>query len=225
MPAEGTAGEHRFPRHAGYLFDLDGTLVDTAPDLCAALNYALTAFGHSPVGLSLARGWVGQGAAASLRRALAHRGAPAQQAEAMLASFLDFYRGNIAVASQPFADVEDTLGVLRGRGAKLAVVTNKRKDLAMKLLAEIDLAGQFDAVVGGDSTANMKPAPDPAVEACRLLGVAPAEALFVGDSSADVGCARAAGCPVVCVAYGYRNGADPESLGADAVIATFAALL
>lgn len=225
MPAEEAQEKRRFPQHAGYLFDLDGTLVDTAPDLCAALNHALTAFGHNPVDLALARDWVGQGAAASLRRALAHRGAPAQQAKAMLASFLDFYRGNIAVASQPFADVEDTLGALKRRGAKLAVVTNKRRDLALQLLAEIDLARRFDAVVGGDSTANMKPAADPAVEACRLLGVAPAQALFVGDSPADVGCARAAGCPVVCVAYGYRNGADAESLGADAVIETFQALL
>ena len=225
MLTEGFANNRKIPPHAGYLFDLDGTLVDTAPDLCAALNHALSAFGHESVGLALARDWVGQGAAAALRRALAHRGARAEDADAMLASFLDFYRSNIAVNSQPFAEVEKALGALTSRGAKLAVVTNKRQDLTCKLLDEIDLAHHFDAVIGGDSTANMKPAADPALAACKALGVAPADALLVGDSLADVGCARAAGCPVVCVAYGYRQGAAAESLGADGVIETFKALI
>lgn len=215
----------RIPAYAGYLFDLDGTLIDTAPDLTGALNQALAAFGHAPVQVAQARNWVGQGAKASLLRALAHQGAPADEVDAMLTCFLDHYRRHIADLSAPFPGVEAALQALAERGAKLAVVTNKREELTNQLLQEIGFTHHFQAVVGGDSTAHPKPAADPALAALAALQVPPAEALFVGDSQADVGCARAAGCDVVCVAYGYRQGAAAADLGADAVIESFLDLI
>ena len=219
------ASEGRFRQYAGYLFDLDGTLIDTAPDLTFALNHALAEFGFAGVDVDVARNWVGQGARSALERAVAHRDAPADAVDAMLASFLDCYRNHIAVASAPFGEVEETLTALAGRGAKLAVVTNKRGELTDKLLNEIGFAGHFDAVVAGDTARRPKPAPDPALAACAALGLGVDEVLFVGDSLADVGCARAAGCAVVCVAYGYRQGVAAADLGADAVIETFRDLL
>lgn len=221
----GRSAQRRIPAYAGYLFDLDGTLIDTAPDLCRALNHALAAFGHAPVQLAQARNWVGQGAQASLQRALAHQGASADDLDAMLASFLDYYRRHIADLSAPFPGVEEALQALAERGTKLAVVTNKREALTKALLEELGFGHHFQAVVGGDSTAHPKPAADPALAALAALQVPPADALFVGDSQADVGCARAAGCAVLCVAYGYRQGLTAADLGADAVIESFLELI
>ena len=215
----------KLSRYAGYLFDLDGTLIDTAPDLTYALNHALVEFGFAGVDVETARNWVGQGARSALERAVAHRGAPEEAIDAMLASFLDCYRSHIAVDSRPFPEVEAALAALAGWGAKLAVVTNKRAELTAQLLSEIGMADHFDAVVAGDTTPHPKPAPDPALAACAALGLGTEEVLFVGDSLADVGCARAAGCAVVCVAYGYRQGVPATDLGADAVIETFRDLL
>ena len=215
----------KLPRYAGYLFDLDGTLIDTAPDLTFALNHALLEFGFAGVDVETARNWVGQGARSALQRAVAHRGAPEEAIDAMLASFLDCYRSHIAVGSRPFPEVEATLASLAERGTKLAVVTNKRAELTAKLLSEIGMAHHFDAVVAGDTAPRPKPAPDPALAACEALGLGAEDVLFVGDSLADVGCARAAGCAVACVAYGYRQGVAAADLGADAVIETFRDLL
>ena len=215
----------KFRQYAGYLFDLDGTLIDTAPDLTFALNHALVEFGYAGVDVEVARHWVGQGARSALERAVAHLGTPTDTLDAMLASFLDCYRGRIAVESEPYPHVEEALTTLAKRGAKLAVVTNKRGELTDKLLAEIGFARHFDAVVAGDTTPRFKPAPDPALAACEALGLGVDEVLFVGDSLADVGCARAVGCAVACVAYGYRQGVAAADLGADAVIESFRDLL
>ena len=161
--------QQRIPAYAGYLFDLDGTLIDTAPDLTRALNHALAAFGHAPVRVAQARNWVGQGAKASLLRALAHFDAPTDNVDAMLDSFLDHYRRHIADFSAPFPGVEEALQALADRGAKLAVVTNKREELTNRLLAEIDFAHHFQAVVGGDSTAHPKPGGGPGPRRLRRL--------------------------------------------------------
>ena len=143
----------------------------------------------------------------------------------MFESFLEFYRGHLSVLSAPYPSVVETLQSLKAEGARLAVVTNKLALFTEPLLEELDLSRHFDAIVSGDTAANPKPAADPARFACEALGVAPVDALFVGDSAADVGCARAAGCPVVVVRDGYNHGTPADELGADGVIESFSDLV
>lgn len=245
----------------GYLFDLDGTLIDTAPDICAAVNHALEQFGYEPAPESLVRHWVGHGGRHCIEQAVAaahanpavtsslygnaesidgHAPEASQPAvlqsaspradesalvDEMLQPFLDHYRAHITDRSRPYPHVVDTLRVLSERKAKLAVVTNKRIELTGKLLDELELTAWFDAIVGGDTAPNPKPAPDPILLACNEIGLSPSEILFVGDSLTDVKASRAAGCPVVCVPDGYNHGIAPEHLGADAIIGSLRELV
>lgn len=225
--------------HDAYFFDLDGTLVDSAPDLHAALNAALTAFDYAPVTLAETRDWVGQGARKLLHRAASahHHARPPAFAEepllpldelpldAMHRHFLEHYGAAIATFSQPFPGVIEGLQALRARSAQLAVVTNKPEGLARQLLQALDLAPLFGAIVGSDTTPESKPSALPAEHAASTLAVGPEQVLFIGDSATDVATARAYGCPVVVMRYGYSQGVAPEALGADAVIDSFLALL
>jgi 2-phosphoglycolate phosphatase len=208
-----------------YLFDLDGTLVDTAPDINVALNVTLTQAGFQPVDESLTRHWVGHGVRVLLEQALDHQNADRALVEPMREVFVQRYQRNLATLSRPYPHVVATLRALRGRGARLGVVTNKLTRFTLPLLDALDLARWLDCVVCGDTAAYPKPAADPALHAGRLLGVAMRDTLFVGDSGTDIACARAAGCAVVCVADGYNHGIDPEALGADRVIASFRELI
>ena len=212
--------------YPAYLFDLDGTLVDSAPDINAALNHCLQLHDLPPVELALTRDFVGLGSRALIRRALEHHDVSKDHAiEAMLDQFLAHYEANIAVHSRAFPDVERTLKTLRTRGAKLAVVTNKYEHLTRKVLAELRLISYFDLLVCSETTPTPKPAAAPALHACENLGFAPHEVLFVGDAAPDVGCARAAGCPVVVHEHGYNNGVGATQLGADAVYSSITELL
>ena len=212
-------------RYDGYLFDLDGTLVDTAPDINAALNHALTRHAAEPVDEALTRHWVGHGARALVAEAIRDQGLEEDLAEPLFESFLEYYQGHLSVLSAPYPSVVDTLQMLKEAGAGLAVVTNKLTLFTEPLLAELEIADFFDAIVCGDTTENPKPAPDMALTSCAALRVEPQHALFVGDSAADVGCARAAGCPVVVVRDGYNHGIPADELGADAVIESFSDLV
>jgi phosphoglycolate phosphatase len=212
-------------RYSAYLFDLDGTLVDTAPDLAAALNAALAGRGLRGVDEALTRHWVGHGARVLVEQALIHHDGPLHMVDALCDAFIEHYRQNVAVHSRPYPEVTETLAALRQLGARMAVVTNKRTALSLPLLEALDLAGYFHSIVCGDTAARPKPAADPALHACAELGLTPADALFVGDSTTDVECARAAGCDVVCVPDGYNHGVAAAELGADAIIRTFRDLL
>jgi phosphoglycolate phosphatase len=211
--------------YPGYLFDLDGTLVDTAPDLNAALCFALTRHGCQPADAALTRHWIGHGAQAMVEQALSHQNQPLDDAQQVLNAFLDYYQDHAADLSLPYPGVLDALGALQKRGALLGVVTNKRTTFSVAILAALGMRDHFDVVVCGDTCAVPKPAADPALHACQELGLAPSDALFVGDSETDVLCARAAGCPVVCVRDGYNQGVAAEKLGADAVIESFSDLV
>lgn len=203
-----------------YLFDLDGTLVDTAPDLMAGLNVCLAEHGYAEVDEELTRRWVGHGAAKMIEQALVHQGSdepPAHLAKSMFDLFLEHYTLHIADESAPYPGVREALDSL-GRHASLGVVTNKVSRLTTPLLDALGLAGCFEVVVCSDTVGVFKPAADPALHACAALGVEPARTLFVGDSITDVQCARAAGCDVVCVPYGYSGSIPPEDLGADRLI-------
>jgi phosphoglycolate phosphatase len=208
-------------RYAGYLFDLDGTLVDTAPDINVALNHALQSRGHPEVDEALTRHWVGHGARALIIQALERHGLPLEQTDELFDSFVEHYGSHIADRSRPYPGVVDTLERLRDTGAGLAVVTNKLDLFTRPLLTALGLDAYLTAIVCGDTAEHPKPAPDPALYACRLLEVHVADALFVGDSETDVKCARAAGCAVVVVRDGYNHGTPAEALEADAVIESF----
>lgn len=205
--------------YRAYLFDLDGTLVDTAPDLMTALNHALAAAGIAPVDEALTRHWVGQGVRAMLGAALEHRGSPAEGdgLEALAAILIEHYTAHVADRSRPYPGVIGTLEAL-ARRASLAVVTNKPERQTLALLDALDLARHFGAVIAHETAARPKPAADPALLACERLGADAGEALFVGDSATDVACARAAGCPVFVVRHGYNHGIPADALGADRVI-------
>ena len=210
--------------YAGYLFDLDGTLVDTAPDLHAALNHALHEHKFAPVDVAHTRHWIGQGARAMVAQALEAQLTAVPDntlLDRVCDSFLPYYQDHLADHSQLYPAVRETLETLRQRGAKLAVVTNKIERFASGVLDQLALTPLFSSIVCGDTTDNPKPAADPALHACSELQLPLHAVLFVGDSSADVKCARAAGCDVVCVRDGYSHGIPAEELGADSVIESF----
>lgn len=209
-----------------YLFDLDGTLVDTAPDLMRALNHALAGAGVAPADEALTRHWVGHGVRAMLGAAFEHHGValPASRLDELEAGCVAYYSSHIADHSKPYPGVVRTLAEL-SKSAPLAVVTNKPTRLSEELLDALDMRCFFRLVVGRGSTAKPKPDAAPALHACEGLAVSPADALFVGDSDVDVRCARAAGCGVVVVRHGYSHGTPPECLGADRVVDSFLDLL
>ena len=217
-------------RYGAYLFDLDGTLVDSAPDINGALNAALSAGGYPTVTVDLTRQWVGFGSRVLIEQALtyhhaADRLADTEHVQHLFSAFIGYYHDHIADASRVYPGVEATLQQLRERGAKLAVVTNKLEGLSVQLLEALRLAHYFGAIVGGDTLPQRKPDAAPAWHACRVIGCAPTDSLFVGDSKTDVDTARAAGCPVVCLRDGYNHGTPADQLGADAVIDSLIELL
>ena len=226
--AGGPQNHNMFPpvshRFRAILFDLDGTLVDTAPDLAGALNYVLTLEGRPAIDLAAVRSLVGDGARALIERGMAVTGAPAtpQQLEQRFADFIDYYGVHIADESRAFPTVPEVVAAL-ARGARLAVCTNKPEALSIRLLDKLDLAVPFGAVVGGDSLPVRKPHPGHILGTLERLGVAAGEAIMVGDSYNDVASARAAGLPVVAVSFGYTT-VPPRQLGADRVIDSFAEL-
>lgn len=212
-------------KDAAIIFDLDGTLVDTAPDLLHATNHIMARHGVAPVDLEVIRHAVGRGARMMIDTALASHGLRLGAAELNLyvAEFLDYYGRNIAVDSRPFPGAEDALRALSERGARLGVCTNKNEGLARKALAELRLDHLFGAVLGGDSLPVRKPHPRHMLAAIEAVGGSPKAALMVGDSAPDIEAAKAAGVPVIAVSFGYSS--EPvENLSPDALIATFAEL-
>ncbi len=215
-----------------WLLDLDGTLVDSAPDLHGALEATLRHHDHATVSEELVRKFVGSGARVLIERALvelypqpAARKAALSDIDVLHKHFLDYYAGHIADRSETYPGVRETLIALRERGIALAVVTNKYEGLSRQLLAALDLADHFAAVVGGDTLDVRKPDPGPLFEACRQLCSHPAQTVMIGDSITDVRAARNADMPVICVSYGYNHGEDIHSVGADRVVDSLKALI
>ncbi|MFP4147566.1 MAG: phosphoglycolate phosphatase [Halorhodospira sp.] len=208
-------------RTRAILFDLDGTLVDSAPDLTVAVNQVLAERDQPPVSEEQIRDWTGNGVRRLVARALTGEidGAPPEvELEAAVERFLTCYGEAVYVHSHPYPGVLDGIRQLGEAGMRLAVVTNKPYHLAREIVERMGLADRIDAVVGGDSTDSRKPDPEPLRFAMECLGAASATALMVGDSLTDVEAARNAGIPVVCVPYGYRRGVAPEVLRADALV-------
>ncbi len=207
------------------IFDLDGTLVDTAPDLVASLNAVLTAEGHMPISTRDLRHLVGHGVRAMFEHAFLRAAADVRPERISLLTqqFLTHYRANIARGSRPFPKVPETLEQLTVLGAGLGVCTNKSQDLTELLLNELSLSRHFPAVVGGGRTPFNKPDPRHVFEVLKALDGKATRAVFVGDSAVDIEAARAAKIPVIAMSYGYTP-VPVSELGADAVLDNFAEL-
>lgn len=213
----------------GVLVDLDGTLMDTAPDLAAAANRMRADFGLPPLPLQRVSAFVGKGAEVLVHRALTddlNGRAAADDFERGRASFYAHYTTENGLQAVVFEGVPQALGQLRSSGRKLACVTNKPREFTAPLLDKMGLAALFDAVVAGDEVAEKKPHPALLLEACRRLQLRPAEAMLIGDSVNDAQAARAAGCGCVLVETGYNEGEAVANLagapGLDAIFATLA---
>ena len=214
-------------RYRAYLFDLDGTLVDSVPDIDQALNHALATADLPPVAESLTRHWIGHGSRTLIQQALQHHQQPADTTaiDQLIGPFLSHYKANIAVHSRIYPQVRETLSTLQQAGNKLAVVTNKLTELSEPLLKDIGLYDFFDLIVCGDTADQPKPAADPIVLCLEHFDLTPAQVLMVGDSETDVLAAKAANVDVACVRDGYNHGVDVTTLDPDFVITSFAELL
>ena len=208
---------------AALLFDLDGTLADTKPDLHAAMNYILQKNGLNTVDDSAINNMIGGGARMILQRGLAENGVTWDDAklDAATEEFVLWYDQNIDGQTKIYPNLMPILDAAKASGLKMAVVTNKRESLSAKLLFRLGLHGYFDALVGGDTLPKRKPDPDTINEALHRLGCAARDAIMVGDSEADSGGAQAAGVACICVSFGYRR-VSLEALGADAIIDDYA---
>lgn len=214
------------------LFDLDGTLVDSAPDLAAAVDQMLAHLGRSPAGLDKVRNWVGNGASILVRRALAGKTdwEPVNTKDDALfndamAIFYHAYSQLNGQHSIVFDGVTDCLAHLKALGCRMAVVTNKPDQFVAPLLQKTGLDPYFEVIVGGDTLTVKKPDPAPLLHAMEQLGGTRGTTVMIGDSKADVNAALAAGIPCVAVRYGYNFGSSVDSLGADAVVDSLTELL
>ena len=207
------------------IFDLDGTLVDTAPDLAAALRVVIAARGLKGPSDEEVRVMIGGGAALMVRRAfeVAQPETEDHVIDAAHADFLEEYRANLAVRSKPFPGVIEALEWLAARGSRLGVCTNKYEDFSTALLRQLKIDHYFGSVLGGDSLPVRKPDGGHILGVVRALGSTPGDAIMIGDSATDVDGARNAGIPVIVVTHGYTPVPAGE-LGADAVIDTCAEL-
>ncbi|MBI2236459.1 MAG: phosphoglycolate phosphatase [Magnetospirillum sp.] len=208
-------------RIAAVVFDLDGTLIDSLPDLAAAVNRLLAEEGRPPLSADEVKVMVGDGAGTLVERAFAARGGlPGPEVAPYLARFLADYEPRAAELTRPWPGVIETLERLKADGLSLAVCTNKPSRATDEVLAALGLTRFFDVVVGGDDVRSLKPDPAHVRVTLDRLGVTAAEAAMIGDSVNDVLAATAAGVPSVVVSFGYCRGPAAE-LGADLVIDDF----
>ena len=229
----------------GVAFDLDGTLVDSAPGLTAAVDNALYALELPMAGEERVVTWIGNGADVLIQRALTwarqeraalrasqgkpsvdHDDIPQAEQQTILRKLFDRYYGEVAEeGSFLFPAVADTLGALHAKGLPLALVTNKPTPFVAPILASLDIAKYFTVVIGGDDVKNKKPHPEPLLLVAEKLGLAPAELLFVGDSRNDIQAAKAAGCSSIGLTYGYNYGEPISQSEPDYIFDQFNELL
>ena len=208
---------------AAVLFDLDGTLVDTAPDMVAVLQDLQEYHGLDPIGFELGRAHVSNGALGLLRVAFPHAGEALR--EALLSDYVARYARRVCQETALFAGLDELLGRLETAGRPWGVVTNKPAYLTDPLLEQLALAERIACSVSGDTLPQRKPDPAPLLYACQLAGIGPTNAVYVGDAARDIEAGRRAGMMTVAAAYGYITpGDDPNRWGADAIVADTAEL-
>lgn len=209
------------------LIDVDGTLVDSVPDLAFCVDEMMQQLGREPWGEKRVRDWVGNGVERLVRRALIGKldGEPADdEFEKAYPIFLDLYADNTSKRSLIYPGVREGLDYLKAAGYALGCVTNKAAQFTIPLLKDLGVYDDFSIVVSGDTLEHKKPHPAPLLHAAEFFKVDPANALMVGDSISDVKAARAAGFSIACVPYGYNHGEDIRVAEPDLVIESIAAL-
>ena len=203
------------------LIDVDGTLVDSVPDLTFCVDEMMKMLGRPTHGEAKVRNWVGNGVERLVRRALIGEldGEPLDaDFEKAYPIFLELYADNTSKRSRLYPGIREGLDYLKAAGYKLGCVTNKAAQFTLPLLADLGVAGDFSIIVSGDTLPQKKPDPAPLLHAAKFFGVDPVQALMVGDSVSDVKAARAAGFQIVCMSYGYNHGEDIRKSHPDAVI-------
>lgn len=209
------------------LIDVDGTLVDSVPDLAYCVDEMMARLARPPRGEALVRDWVGNGVERLVRRALVGQleGEPSDRDfEAAYPIFLELYAENTSQRSRLYPGVPEGLDYLQARGYPLGCVTNKAAQFTIPLLQDLGVHDRFGIIVCGDTLPVKKPDPRPLLHAADHFGVAPTDALMIGDSKSDVTAARAAGFQIVCMSYGYNHGEDIRDYAPDAVIDSMAEL-
>lgn len=209
------------------LIDVDGTLVDSVPDLAYCVDEMMKVLDMPTHGEAKVREWVGNGVERLTRRALIGQleGEPDEALfEKAYPVFLDLYAENTSKRSCLYPGVEEGLAYMQGAGYKLGCVTNKAEQFTHPLLKELGVFDKFSIVISGDTLTEKKPHPMPLLHAAEFFGVEPGNALMLGDSVSDVKAARAAGFQIVCMSYGYNHGVDIRDANPDAVIDSMAEL-
>lgn len=216
----------RFSDKKVILFDLDGTLVDSAPDLALAVNHMLQSFGRETFAHETIRTWVGNGAQTLVKRALSGSSTIDEEIdpvlfEKALDTFLNFYAQNLCVSTVTYPNVQTTLRSLKAKDYRLVLVTNKPYDFIQPLLEGLEMEDLFELCLGGDSLARRKPDPMPLLHVCESLDVCVTKCLMIGDSKNDIVAANAAKMQSIGVSYGYNYGEDISLYEPDIVVHDF----
>jgi len=210
------------------LIDVDGTLVDSVPDLAYCVDEMMKALGRPVHGVDKVRNWVGNGVERLVKRALVGQldGEPDDAAfQKALPVFLELYANNVSDRSELFPGVRQALDYFKQQNYKLGCVTNKASQFTIPLLKDLGVNDDFEFVVCGDTLPQKKPDPAPLLHAASHFNVAPDKALMIGDSISDVKAARAAGFQIVCMSYGYNHGEDIRNYDPDLVVDSMAELI
>ena len=203
------------------LIDVDGTLVDSVPDLAYCVDEMMKALDRPVHGEAKVRNWVGNGVERLVRRALIGQldGEPSdEEFERAYPIFIELYRENTSKRSALYPGIREGIDALKATGIRLGCVTNKAAQFTEPLLKYLGVYGDFEIVISGDTLPQKKPDPAPLLHGAKFFGVEPADAMMVGDSVSDVKASRAAGFQIVCMSYGYNHGQDIRDFGPDAVI-------
>ncbi len=220
----------KFTDKKAILFDLDGTLIDSAPDLALAINHMLTTIGRAEISGDIIRSWVGNGASILVQRGLSGQSEIDADLdpillEKSLAIFLDFYTKNICVDTATYPNVRSTLQALKNKGYRLAIVTNKPYSLIQPILDGLELNGLFEMLLGGDNLDKRKPDPLPLIHTCEKLGLTVEQCVMVGDSKNDILAANAANMQSIGLTYGYNYGEDINTHHPDVSFDDFADII
>ncbi|MES2050240.1 MAG: phosphoglycolate phosphatase [Pseudomonadota bacterium] len=205
------------------IIDLDGTMVDTAPDFLVAINNMRAGFDLAPLDLDTIKRFVGKGSENLIHRVLAIDFSETQIQQHFAGALAEYQRHYLAINgaySKLYPDVIEGLQALRARGLRLACVTNKPMAFTVPLMAKKEIASYFDLIYGGDSFARKKPDPIALLQVCTDFNLSPSQVLTIGDSSNDAQAARAAACPVLLVPYGYNHGEAIQNVESDGIVAS-----